>query len=412
MFERTCIGVVLSLVCAASLAGCAKKSADGGAEAVASASASAEAAPAAAGSGAEMTPESTIVEESEQGTITWSVTPDGRVEAIVKDTEGKPITKDITGVVTWPGEAADDIEYVTLTPEGHIVAAGPALEADLTEIQYDLVIAGKTWSGALHVPRGGTRAIEADATAANAVNIPAGKKGPNGGTIQVIGGEPVELVADKTTGEVRVYVLGPDLQPIDPGERRMRLGYVAEETETLDLEREPGTLYYVGRVRADVDPVRVTLAVGVGVGAAAAVHVGIVGFSFGARLGCGVRAVAMPFMVERHWTPSVRVGVHVGVGFYAGVGVHAGVGVRGGGRVGVGVRERVEVRERVHVRADERVNVHGHVREDRGRHDHHDNGVRDHGAGHGRDHGGGHAAPPRGGHGGPAHGGGGRGKRR
>ncbi len=183
-----------------------------------------------------MTPESTIVEESEQGTITWSVTPDGHVEAIVKDTDGKPITKDITGVVTWPGEAADDIEYVSLTPEGHLVAAGPALEADLTEIQYDLVIGGKAWSGALHVPRGGTRAIEADATSAQAVVVPPGKKGPNGGTIQVIGGEPVELVADKTTGEVRVYVLGPDFQPIDPGERRMRLGYVAEETETLDLE--------------------------------------------------------------------------------------------------------------------------------------------------------------------------------
>ncbi len=28
MFERTCIGVVLSLICAASVAGCAKKSAD------------------------------------------------------------------------------------------------------------------------------------------------------------------------------------------------------------------------------------------------------------------------------------------------------------------------------------------------------------------------------------------------
>ncbi|MFT3772011.1 MAG: hypothetical protein QM820_41925 [Minicystis sp.] len=427
MFQRTCFGVVLSLVCAAALAGCAKKPAETTAEGEAAASASAQAAPAAAGGG-EMTPESTIVEESDQGTITWSITTDGRFEAVVKDPQGKVVDKDVTGVVVWPGEAADYIEYVTQTPEGHLVGQGLALDADLTEIDYDLVIGGKAWSGVLHVPRGGTRAIAEDAPKAEADDnapggpgaagkpgagpAPAGRKGPNGGVIQVIGGETVELVADKDTGEVRVFVLGPDYKPIEPGERRMRLGYVADDVEMLDLEREPGTLYYVGRVRTRVDPVRVTLAVGVG----ASVHVGIIGFHAGMHLGVGVGAPVIPIMVARAWTPSVHVGIHVGVGCYAGV--YGGYGYGGFGvreRVAVGtrvnVRERVDVNVHGHVKVDERVRVHEHgdrgehrghgEREhDRGDRGHHDNGVRDHGRGEGRGgpaHGGGRGAPSHGG---------------
>jgi len=395
MFERKSAGVlVCSLALALPAAGCRKDAAPPAGEAAPSATAEAKAAP----GSSEMTPESTIVEESDQGTITWSVTPEGHVEAVVKGTDGNPVTRDVTGLVTWPGDAGDDIEHLTVNADGHLVAQGPALEADLTEIDYDLVVSGKPWSGTLHVPRGGTRAIEADAQAGAAVEVPAGKKGPNGGTIQIIGARPVELVADKVTGEVRVYFLGPNFEVIDPPEPpRVRLGYVADEVETIELVREPGQLYWVGGVRSRIDPVRVTLAVGFG----ADVHVGIVGWSFGMSLGVGVRAPVIPLWVERGWAPSVAVRV--------------GVDVRVRERIDVRTGGRVDVRDRVDVRGRDRVDVRGRehveVREHGGReHGHHDNGVRDHGAGqgrHGADHGGGHAAPShggsRGGHGGKKH---------
>lgn len=331
---------------------------------------------------------STIVEEGDLGTITWRVNEDGRVEAVVKRPDGSQVTKDVTGVVTWPGEAADDKVEMTLEADGRLVAKGPALEADLTQIDYALVIEGKPWSGVLHVPRGGTRAVDEDARASAAVEVPAGKRGPNGGVIQIIGGEPVEVVADKTTGEMRVYVLGPDFRVVDPGERRIRLGYVADYSETLEMTREPGGLYFVSRVRTRIDPVRITL----GVGFRSQFHVGIVGFRAGMRLGVGARARGIPIMVERRWSPSVAVRVGVGVG------------VRGGGRVDgrVRVRERIDVRGREHDRGLHR----GFGDHDRGR------GYGGHTKVHVKEHHGGHGPSHHGGKGGPSHHGGHKGGKR
>lgn len=364
-----------------SLGGCAKRHVETSAETSAAEAASAPpAAEPAPGS-----PSSTIVEESDLGTITWRITQEGHVEAVVKRPDGAAVTKEMTGALTWPSDAADDEREMTLDAEGRLVADGPPLAADLVEIDYALVIEGKPWNGVLHVPRGGTQAIDADARADAAANIDPGKKGPNGGVIQRIGGDLVEVVADSTTGEMRVYLLGPSYEVIDPGERRIRLGYVADYAETLEMEREPGGLFFVTRVRTRLDPLRVTLAVGLG----AAVHVGIVGFHAGARLGCGGRARAIPLMVERRWTPSVAVRV--------------GVGARADGRVRVDERVRVRVNERVDVK------VHGHGRDD----DHHaGHGDRGHHGGgqvkvHVKDHGG----HDHGGRGGPSHGGG-RGKKR
>src|SRR4051794_9113126 len=78
MFERARFVLACSLFSAASAAlpaGCASRHT----ESVAQDPRAAE--PAAP---ADMTPESTIVEESDRGTITWSVTTEGRVEAIIK----------------------------------------------------------------------------------------------------------------------------------------------------------------------------------------------------------------------------------------------------------------------------------------------------------------------------------------
>ncbi len=200
------------------------------------------------------TADTAITDETENGTIAWTVTPEGQITASVKATDGRAITKDINGTLTWPGDLSDQQRDVGLDTRGSLVAAGPKLEDELTEIDYSLMIEGKPWNGVLHVPAGGTRAIEEDAKVA--VAVPAGKFGPNGGTIQYIGGSPYELVADRDTQEVRVYMLDSDYGAIDPGERTFRLGWASASPGMEVLLREPGQDYYVGRWYSGFDPFR------------------------------------------------------------------------------------------------------------------------------------------------------------
>jgi len=321
-------------------------------------------------------PAAPLTEEGDNGTIAWDVTTQGQVRAVVKATDGRQITRDVTGTITWPGDAADQVRDVSLDASGAVVASGPPLEDELTEIDYALVVEGKVWTGVLHVPRGGTRAIDDDARASLAAPVPAGKMGPNGGVIQMINGEPVEVVADRTTEEVRVYMLGPDFTVIDPGERSIRLGYAAERPDMEVLVREPGATYFVGRWNAGFEPGRLTLAVTFH----AETHVGIVGWRFGEHLGCGARAPVVRIAAERSWAPSVS--------------VRAGIGFQMRDRVSVNVHERVNVNvhERVNVNVHERVNVHGHVNVNEHEHEHEHEHVNvnvhehEHGGRHGNEH--------------------------
>ena len=338
----------------------------------------------------EIAPEAAIVEEGDHGTIAWDVDADGHVKAVIKATDGRQITKDVTGEITFPGPAQDVYAVPEMSPDGYLVATGPALEDDLTEMDYDLVVEGAPWTGVLYVPRGGTQAIEADAKAdASAVAGLENKTGPNGGVIQVIGGQRYEVVADRDTQEVRMYLLGPSFEVVDPGERVIRLGYVTAWPETVVLVREPGALYYVGRVRSGWDPVQVTIGVGFG----GVFHYGILGFHFGERVYFGARAPVLHVMAARAWAPSVavRVGVDVHVSERVDVGVraHMGVDARAGGRMDVDGRGHGDWDGRGH--GDRDVRGHGDG-DDRGHGDgddrgHGDRDVRGHGDGDDRGHG-------------------------
>jgi hypothetical protein len=275
----------------------------------------------------EATAEQVLTEEGDDGTITWDVEPDGSVHAALAGADGTPITKNIAGRLTWPGDVADQ-EREMKVDNGALIASGPPLQDDLTEIDYSLEVDGKTWSGALHMPRGGTRSLDDDAKTAAATVIPVGKLGPNGGNIQMIGGEPVELVADAQTQEIRFYALDRNYNVIDPGDRTVRLGYAADYSGVEVLVREPGALYYVGPWYAGYNPSRVTIAVGFG----GVVHVGVMGWRYGERVrfGAGAPPVVGFVGTTRGWSPSV--GVRAGVSY--GAGFNAGVGVGGRARVG------------------------------------------------------------------------------
>lgn len=250
-----------------------------------------------------------IVEENDNGSVAWSVASDGQLKAIVKSTAGKPITKNITGELLWKGPNGDEKIPITVDKSGYVVATGPKLQDDLTEITYNLQVENKPWLGTLHVPRGGTLELSASANEGTnvAVTVPAGKVGPNGGVVQVVGEDRVEVIADKNTGQVRAYFLDPEFKVIKGPNRKVRIAIAGETPEIIVLEPEPTVgLYFVGRARTRVDPLRLTVAVT----NHEVTHTRIVGFQPHTRLVVGARAPRVKFLVASGWEPDVDVRVH------------------------------------------------------------------------------------------------------
>lgn len=208
----------------------------------------------------------TITEQHEAGSVVWSVDPEGHVAALVRGPDGKPIEKDVTGTVTVKGPGADDVPIaVALVPDPDkkvLVSVIPMLQEDLTEMKYEVKAGDKPMKGTLHLPPGGTVALVESSKVAAEVKIPEGKKGPNGGTIQVVGDTIVEVVADKSSGQVRAYVLDADLKPTKIGTKKITIGFVTEKgPDTIVLVPDPGGLYFVGKTKVVVNPVKITVAV-------------------------------------------------------------------------------------------------------------------------------------------------------
>jgi hypothetical protein len=258
-------------------------------------------------SGAEVTAENieaaedVIAEEHDTGTMVWQVTPEGQVKVLVKDPAGKPVEKDVSGTLTFPGDKKVPMTFEK--DEKLLVASGPKLEGDLVEVKYEITVEGKSWNGAIHLPAGGTKQLVDGAKKAAAKEIPAGKVGPNGGIIQVVGDDVVEVVADKASGEVRVYVLGPDFKPVAIGSRKVKLGLVGGSAETVVLAPGPGDLYFTGKLSSKVDPVKLTVVVT----HPDHVDVVLVGHRPGARVVVGARAPSVKVLVVPSWKVDVKV---------------------------------------------------------------------------------------------------------
>jgi hypothetical protein len=253
-----------------------------------------------------------IVEEHEGGTVAWNVAPDGNVRAAVM-VEGKPVQKDVTATLVWKAGAEAEAKTVPLTVDaktGFLVGAGPKLEADITEVNYTINVNSKPWSGALHVPVGGTAQLVANAKASVDVKLPEGNVGPNGGVVQVVGKDRVELVADETSGEVRVYVLDADFKAVAVGERSISLGVYADAPHMLALASAEGGAYFRARWSLNVDPLKITIAVR----NAGVTSVALVGYRPGARLVVRADAPRLKVRTKTKWAAYVDGDGDVGVG--------------------------------------------------------------------------------------------------
>lgn len=136
------------------------------------------------------------------------VKSDGATEVVAFDTKDAPIAADeVKGKVR-----ADQGDWVDLDKDGDgLKAKLGKLDDGLTNVQLNLKIEGKAFEESIDVPEGGTKALQEESK----IVIAEGTKGPNGGVVDVVGDQRVELVVDEETGDVRVYYLDENLKVMD-----------------------------------------------------------------------------------------------------------------------------------------------------------------------------------------------------
>ncbi|MGK4007649.1 hypothetical protein WMF31_33820 [Sorangium sp. So ce1036] len=275
--------------------------------------------------------EGAYVEEHESGKAAFHVAADGSVKAAVLGPDGEPIREDVTGTLLWKDASGEKTVPLTFDSKaGFLVAAGPKLEADLTQIGYTLNVAGKPWSGTLHVPAGGTAELFANAKASADLALPEGKLGPHGGRIEIVGDDRLELLVDEVTGEVRVYVLDADLKPVDLGERKITLGVVAEAPQVVVLAPVAASVaagatagaYLTGKLALAADPLKLTIAVR-NAGRSA---VALCGYRAGAAFAVHARAPRVKVRVKTDWHAHAVADLKAKADLDPKVHVHAGAG--------------------------------------------------------------------------------------
>lgn len=152
------------------------------------------------------TPADALVLDAGDQKIAVVVEPDGKTQLTAFDGAGAEIpAENITGQVR-----AAETEWIAVSKPGASAQLAP-LEQGLTTIELALKIKGKEFKESIDVPEGGTKAL----LKKSKITVAEGTKGPNGGTVDVVDEQRVELVMDDKTGDVRVYFLNEKLEVID-----------------------------------------------------------------------------------------------------------------------------------------------------------------------------------------------------
>ncbi|WP_438022658.1 hypothetical protein [Sorangium sp. So ce233] len=249
-----------------------------------------------------------LTEQHEPGSVVMTVAQDGKVTVLVKDRAGKPIEEGVSGNVTVKVPGKDGAPVTAeLTPEpksgGVLIAKIPPLEDDLTEVSYEFKVKGDPFKGVMHVPRGGTRELQESAKE-NQPHKLDGKKGPNGGVLQPVGDDIVEIVADKATGDVRVYVLDLNLKPVSIGQREIKLAiHTPSGPDVIVLAPGPDRLFFTGKLKAKVNPTKITVVLKEG----GHTHVVLCGYHPGSVIVVGPSAPAIGILVATAWAVKVNV---------------------------------------------------------------------------------------------------------
>lgn len=207
------------------------------------------------------TPDKTFTEQHDAGTVAWAVSPEGKVRVAIKPSGASAVEPEASGTVTAKpvgGAASSPVKLEFDKGAGLHVATIPKLDADLTELSYNISVKGKTIKGTLHLPRGGSDELIKSAKASSGKTLK-DRKGPNGGVVQVVGGDILEIVADQKTGETRIYVLDDDFKVVAVGKRQVKLAVVGSGTEVIELKASDKGQYFTGKLANKGNPVKLTV---------------------------------------------------------------------------------------------------------------------------------------------------------
>lgn len=221
-----------------------------------------------------------MVELFERGSVAWNVESSGQVLAHIHHNDDGDITEKSKGTIEWTENGETKSAALKFDSDRQaLVAQGPALEADLTEIRYTLVTNDEPVSGALHVPAEGSESLMASVNASAKVSVE-GVAAPHGGVVQVVGEERIEIVGDDDSDEVRVYVYDASWKPIVVGGRKITVAIGGSKPEVVVLAPGPDLYYCVGTWHVVGEPPRVTVVIKNG----GKTHVAIVGYKPGIKM--------------------------------------------------------------------------------------------------------------------------------
>jgi hypothetical protein len=186
--------------------------------------------------------------------VSWLVTADGAAKVgVTKD--GKPVAPVRGDVRVKAIEDPENVKHELALADGLLTAEVGRLE-EVTELRYRVEVDGRTLRGTLHLPAGGTAELVEEAKRHADADL--AEEGPNGGVLQRVGDDVVEVIGHSDSGEVRVYVLDDDLQPVEVEDRSVR---VVVDGEVVALKPAPAGGYFVGRHAGARAPAKVTLVV-------------------------------------------------------------------------------------------------------------------------------------------------------
>lgn len=243
-----------------------------------------------------------LIERGDDAEIAWTVLPDGEVRGAIRSLDGAlvtgPVEAELSVTPLREGAKAATIPLVFDSQRTQVYGRIPALDAPITEVGYRVKLGRATMKGALHLPPGGTPAMIETGREASEVPLKQ-RTGPNGGVIQVIGDDLVEVVASKEGGEVRVYMLDDDYRPIPLVEGpQVTLAVVGDRPEMVMLEPAPDRLYYTGRlVHVRRNPAKLT----VFVERPEVVQAAVVGWTPGTTVYVGPNAPTVALFVGSGW---------------------------------------------------------------------------------------------------------------
>jgi hypothetical protein len=186
--------------------------------------------------------------------VSWLVTADGAAKVgVTKD--GKPVAPTGGDVRVKAIEGPENLKHELALEDGLLTAQVGRLE-EVTELRYRVEVDGRTLRGTLHLPAGGTAELVEEAQRHADADL--AEEGPNGGVLQRVGDDVVEVIGHSDSGEVRVYVLDDDLEPVEVEDRSVRL---VVDGDVVVLKPAPDGGHLVGKHAGARAPAKVTVVV-------------------------------------------------------------------------------------------------------------------------------------------------------